>query len=175
MARDHISKYSKGRHGIEKIFKRSYKLRKFLTPKEKKQAIQDLHKYSKRGGITARPGSPGYRSEVETVYGKWRRNTKDRINRAEARMIKRELEKYQSNIETDPRHPRTSRKYFKKHTDPFDRSKGVPQPGGDVRSGSYGYSGSLPTSPIQPPSFGENSSNDIGSTKPIDKPEPYDF
>ena len=142
MARDHLSRFSKGRRGLSNVFKRSYKLRKYLSTKDRKQAVADLKKHSARG-VSARPGTQGYKSEIETVYGKWRRDKKDRINTAEARMIKKELEKYQGRMERDPRHMRTSRKYFKEHTDSFDRPRDVPQPGGDIRSGSFGSSDSL--------------------------------
>lgn len=180
MARDHLSRFSKGRGGISNIFKRSYKLRKYLSLKERKQAIEDLRKHGTGGGVSARPGTTGYKSELETVYGMWRRNKKDRINTAEARMIKRELEKYQERLEDDPRHPRTSRDYFKEHTHPAERSRGVPQPGGDVRSGSFGSSDSLPKRPTSRPSFDtgfDSAANDgfDGNIGPSEGPELRDY
>lgn len=185
MARDHLSRFSKGRRGISNVFKRSYKLRKYLSTKDRKQAIDDLHKYSTSGGISARLGTQGYKSGLETVYGKWRRDRKDRINRAEARMIKRELEKYQGRMERDPRHKRTSRAYFKEHTHPaersrdlpLDRSRDVPQPGGDVRAGSFSSSDYLPKGPVQPRSFdgGFDSGSDGGFDGNIGPSEGSEF
>ena len=166
MAIDHLSKFKGGRGrrgGLTGAFKKNYKLLHFLSPKDRKQAVKDLHKYSKGGGIAARAGTHGYKSELETVYGKWRRNRKDRINRAEARMIKRELEKYQSRIEDDPRHPRGSRDYFRE-THPSERSKDVPRPGGDVRPGSFGSADGLPKGPVQPPSFDGGFDNGFGGS-----------
>jgi hypothetical protein len=172
MAREHLSRFSRGRRGIRNIFNRSYKLRHFLGSKDKKYAIDSLRKHRSGGGIMARPGNRGYRSELEGVYGKWRRDTKDRINKAEARMIKKELEKYQEKLEGDPRHPRTSREYFRRHTHPADRPvRGGPGRDPSLRPGSFGS----PDSPSEGPADAGFDGDFDTDTGPVERPGRRDF
>jgi len=173
MRRDRLSRFSRGRRGLSNIFKRSYKLRNYLGRKDRKAALKDLESH-RSSGVTARPGGSAYKSELEGVYGKWRRDTKDRINRAEAKMIKKELEKYQRRLEGDPYHPRTSRKYFRRHQHPADKNnEGYSDPGSpsaDYRPGTYGApdrpsrDASLPDDRMDGSDFGGGDDGDFGSS-----------
>ncbi len=93
MPRSHIGRFMSGRRGLRNVFKRNRKLRRALNQKERGHALKTLARFKKGRGITVR-GGPGIRSELDRAYGKWRRDTKDPISKAQAKLIKRELEKY---------------------------------------------------------------------------------
>lgn len=92
MPRRHLMRgYTAGRKGLRKVFSRNRTLRSTLGPKAREEALNTLRGFKSGGGITER--------ELSKAYGKWVRNTKDNITRAQAKIIKRELKEYANRSE----------------------------------------------------------------------------
>ena len=94
MAKGRLSGFLSGPKGLRRIWQSNNTLRRLLGKKEKDYALKSLMTYREGGGITAEPGGIGYQSEVEKAVSRWRRDRKDPIDDTEAKIIKRELEKY---------------------------------------------------------------------------------
>jgi len=86
--------YTAGKKGLKRVFSRNRTLRTTLGPKARKEALNTLRGFKSGGGITAR--------ELSKSYGKWTRDTKDNITRAQAKVIRRELEEYSEQPTSEP-------------------------------------------------------------------------
>lgn len=87
MPRRHLMRgFTAGKKGLRKVFSRNRTLRTTLGPKAREEALSTLRGFKSGGGITPK--------ELKKSYGKWTRNTKDNITRAQAKVIRRELKEY---------------------------------------------------------------------------------
>jgi hypothetical protein len=187
MPRSRLGRFMKGRHGFEKAFKRSRKLRRVLRNKKRRAyALKTLRHYQKGKGISFRHGGPGSRSELEKAYGKWRRDTEDPISKAQAKIIKKELEKYGRRLEENPNAPRASGRLLRRNSAAFgsdprailDRDSGGNIPGdnrGDRPSMMYGGSSFDDDAPESSGYDHQGHLEDLrgleGSPGPFDRPE----
>lgn len=172
MARRNVGRFfdSRGRRGFGKAFKRgvgSYKLSRFLNKKEKKYALNTLRKYKPAFGVSARSGNAGYQSQLEKAYGSWRRDTKDPISRSEAKMIKREIERYQRNLEANPNVRRMDSSLWE-NSQNFGQDprsyQGHDQPSQSPDSGTIANEAELdyhPDRPGEPPLFNNTEQRDL--------------
>jgi len=102
MAKRYIGRFTKGRGGLGRMFKRNRRLRR-LSAKTKKQALKTLGKYSQGKGIDTG-------EELKDAYGEWRRDKDDAVSTAEARLIRDELRREdKTGDQADPTDRPTSR------------------------------------------------------------------
>ena len=120
MSRKYLGKYMRGRKGLKNVFKRDKMLRWGLSKKERKYALGTLEKYQGGKGISVRD-APGMTTEINKAYSTWKRDKKDPISTANARLIQRRLKRYSRKLQQDDKHNRASRSYFDSHTEKSDK------------------------------------------------------